>query len=157
MNFKISGKPTFEDYLKMVHRLSNRATFIASIGGLIIGKVVFTLFKWSELLLLILAVLYVLLVLINYYVVIPYRAKIKYKKNTSISQKRCFSFYDKMKFEFPIYKVVYYDDAVYIISENNQAMMIKREWLPSNKLWDDFTQFIAEQIVPQITPRFYRR
>ncbi|MDU0404206.1 hypothetical protein KF7HA_02590 [Lactococcus lactis] len=36
MNFKISGKPTFEDYLKMVHRLSNRATFIALIGGLLL-------------------------------------------------------------------------------------------------------------------------
>ena len=50
MNYIFSGKPTIEDHLKMVQRLSNRTTFLFLIGGLIIGEVIFTFFKWSVLL-----------------------------------------------------------------------------------------------------------
>lgn len=157
MNYIFSGKPTFEDYLKMVQRLSNRTIFLFLIGGLIIGEVVFTFFKWSELLLIIFAIFYVLIIVLNHFVIVPYRIRKKYKENNSISQKRYFSFGDDIEIEFPIYKVVYYDDAVYIISKNNQAMMVKREWLESGKSWEYFIQFIDDKVVPKITPKLYRR
>lgn len=157
MNYIFSGKPTIEDHLKMVQRLSNRTTFLFLIGGLIIGEVIFTFFKWSVLLLIIFAVFYVLIVVLNYFVFVPYRIRKKYKENSSINQKRCFSFGDDIEIEFPIYKVVYYDDAVYIISENNQAMIVKREWLESGKSWEEFIHFIDHKVVPKITPKIYRR
>ena len=141
----------------MVHRISNRKNFIALIGGLVIGEIFFTIFDWSKLLLLILSLFYILVLFVNYFLIVPQKIRKKYKENPLLSQKRCFYFYDGMKFEFQIYKVAYYDDVIYIISENNQAMMIKKEWLKSGKSWEEFIHFIDHKVVPKITPKIYRR
>lgn len=157
MNFEFKGTTTFEDYLRMVRRLSYRNTFIALIGGLIIAKIAFTLFKFPDLWLYILAILYVLLIAVNFFIIVPWNSRKKFDKNTLLSQERTFKFYDGMTLEFPIYKIAYYDDAIYISSLGNQAMIIKKDWLQNDQSWDDFTKFMAEKIAPQITPKLSRR
>lgn len=157
MNFKIKGKATFDDYLRMIRRLSNRGIFIALIGGLLVIKIAFTLFHWPDSILYFAVGVYVIAILIDYVFVVPYISRKKYVENSFLSQEREFTFYDGMKFEIPIYKIVYYDDAIYISTKNNQSMIIKKSWLEKDKSWATFTKFVADEIAPQITPKIYRR
>ena len=124
--FEFHGKASFNDYLTMVRRLSYRTTFVITLVGLIVGKVIFETFKWSETLLIILALVYLFLILFNFFIILPVRSKKKYLENKNLSEERNFTFSKNQNFEVPIYKISFFDDVIYISSINQQAMMIKK-------------------------------
>lgn len=155
--FEFHGKASFNDYLTMVRRLSYRTTFVITLVGLIVGKVIFETFKWSETLLIILALVYLFLILFNFFIILPVRSKKKYLENKNLSEERNFTFSKNQNFEVPIYKNSFFDDVIYISSINQQAMMIKKDWLVDTEKWESFVVFVNNELKPQIIPKINRR
>ncbi|CAM3125813.1 hypothetical protein GHI93_00715 [Lactococcus hircilactis] len=155
--FEFHGKASFNDYLTMVRRLSYRTTFVITLVGLIVGKVIFETFKWSETLLIILALVYLFLILFNFFIILPVRSKKKYLENKNLSEERNFTFSKNQNFEVPIYKISFFDDVIYISSINQQAMMIKKDWLVDTEKWESFVVFVNNELKPQIIPKINRR
>lgn len=155
--FEFHGKASFNDYLTMVRRLSYRTTFVITLVGLIVGKVIFETFKWSETLLIILALVYLFLILFNFFIILPVRSKKKYLESKNLSEERNFTFSKNQNFEVPIYKISFFDDVIYISSINQQAMMIKKDWLVDTEKWESFVVFVNNELKLQIIPKINRR
>lgn len=155
--FEFKGIMSYQDYLKMIRRLSYRSTFISIIGGLIISHIAFTIFTWHYSILMIIVFIYLFFIAVNYFIIVPYNSKKKYFQNEDLREYRNFTILSDEKFDAEIYKISFYDDVIYITSANHKAMMIKKSWLTEPEKWEDFMEYSRQELGKQIVPKISRR
>lgn len=149
LNFRFRGRVTFDDYLKMIRRLTNKRQFIFDALLIVIIIVIYAFLKTPVLQSVVFIGFALIIFILNYLIFAPKRYKRLYEQNAELQKEQAFDFYEGMSLAQPIFKVTYFDDAVYLYMSKNEAMILKKEWLNDQSHWSAFQGFLKVHIDPK--------